>query len=72
MKYTAADGNGQIAQDGINRNLFLCYPDDTEEMSTKCLQYFKGEFIIHVGELFSTGAMLAGLLVHVYHFKYVG
>jgi hypothetical protein len=43
--------------------LFLCYPDDTEEMSTKCLRYFKGDFIIHVGELFSTGVLI-GLLVH--------
>jgi hypothetical protein len=34
-----------------NRNLFLCYPDEAELLSLKCLEYFDGEYIIHVGEL---------------------
>ena len=56
MKYCVTIGSNPCqGGDGANRTLFLCYPDDTEDMSTKCLRHFKGQFIIHVGELFSTG-----------------
>jgi len=34
------------------RNLFLCYPDENYELALKCMQYYDGEYIIHVGELF--------------------
>ena len=40
-----------------NRNLFLCYPDDSNPLSIKCLERFTGEYIIHVGELISTGTL---------------
>ena len=35
-----------------NRNLFLCYPDENYELALKCMQYYDGQYIIHVGELF--------------------
>lgn len=38
-----------------HRTLFLCYPDDTQNMSMKCLEHYTGEYIIHVGELLTTG-----------------
>lgn len=45
-----------------NRNLFLCYPDEAESMAADCLEYFlehsEAEYIIHVGELISTGTVL--------------
>ena len=44
-----------------DRNLFLCYPDDSNEMSLKCLKYFKNEYIIHVGELFITSGSNTGM-----------
>jgi len=42
------------------RNLFLCYPDDSNSMGLKCLQYFEGEYIIHVGELLVTSGGVCG------------
>lgn len=39
------------------RTLFLCYPDDTQNMSMKCLEKYDGEYIIHVGELMVTGTV---------------
>ena len=36
----------------IIRNLFLCYPDENYELALKCMEYYDGEYIIHVGELF--------------------
>lgn len=44
---------GEIHQ----RTLFLCYPDEEllegeKEMAYSCLEYFKGDTIIHVGELY--------------------
>ena len=41
----------------VGRNLFLCYPDEGEEMSALCLNFFQGDVIIHVGELISTGTL---------------
>lgn len=43
------------------RNLFLCYPDQTEEVAQRCLNQFEGDVIIHVGELISTGTKAGGL-----------
>jgi hypothetical protein len=34
-----------------NRNLFLCYPDEYNHMANQCLDFYEGEYIIHVGEL---------------------
>lgn len=40
-----------------NKSLFLCYPDDSNGMANKCLKYFNGDIVIHVGEmLFTTGS----------------
>jgi len=39
--------------------LFLCYPDEQESMAITCLENYSGEYIIHVGELLSTGATLS-------------
>jgi len=43
-----------IAQE---RTLFLCYPDDSTNLAMQCLENFSGEYIIHVGELITTGTM---------------
>lgn len=43
------------------RNLFLCYPDQTDEVAQRCLNSFEGEVIIHVGELMTTGTKAGGL-----------
>lgn len=43
------------------RNLFLSYPDEDQEMSTRCLQYFTGEYIVHVGELITTSTLAGGM-----------
>lgn len=43
------------------RNLFLSYPDEDQEMSTRCLKYFTGEYIVHVGELLTTGTIAGGM-----------
>ena len=40
-----------------NRNLFLCYPDEQESIAFECLENFTGEYVIHVGELVTTGTM---------------
>lgn len=37
------------------RNLFLCYPDEAAPLAITCLNNFSGDYIIHVGELISTG-----------------
>lgn len=65
MKCIAATIGSDQSQEGVdaNRALFLCYPDDTEDMSTKCLRHFKGQFIIHVGELLSTGDEMGDYLL---------
>jgi hypothetical protein len=38
-----------------NYTLMLCYPDEAEDLSYQCLQYYDGKYIIHVGELAMTG-----------------
>lgn len=43
-----------------SKNLFLCYPDEQESQAIVCLENFKGEYIIHVGELFQTGTLGGG------------
>ena len=42
------------------RNLFLCYPDEMEVVSTECFERFTGQYIVHVGELFITGTKAGG------------
>jgi hypothetical protein len=39
------------------RTLFLCYPDDSQNLGLKCLNEFRGDYIIHVGELITTGTL---------------
>jgi hypothetical protein len=52
-----------------SRNLFLCYPDENDDaagesgaeeddpqhpsLAYQCLQHFRGDYVIHVGEIFS-------------------
>lgn len=42
------------------RTLLLSYPDEAESMSIKCLEYFQGDHIIHIGEMITTGGTLSG------------
>lgn len=42
------------------RNLFLCYPDDAQGLGVECLEIFKGNFVIHVGEMITTGGTVCG------------
>lgn len=39
------------------RTLFLCYPDDSNNLALKCLERYSGDYIIHVGELITTGTL---------------
>ena len=39
------------------RNLFLCYPDEDTSMARPCLDNFRGDYIIHIGELISSGTL---------------
>ena len=45
----------------VDRTLFLCYPDDSNGMAMKCLENYSGEYIIHVGELITTGTKSGGI-----------
>ena len=40
------------------RNLFLCYPYEMESVASPSLEYFSGEYVIHVGELMTTGTLM--------------
>lgn len=42
-----------------NYTLFLCYPDEAEGMAIRCLQHYRGDYIIHAGELMVTGGTLS-------------
>lgn len=55
-------GNPKILQQDNckNRNLFLCYPDEDRSMAEKCLKYFVGDIILHVGEMIHTGGTNSG------------
>lgn len=44
------------------RNLFLSYPDEDGSMAIECLNHFKGDYVIHVGELIHFGS-LAGTII---------
>ena len=37
------------------RNLLLCYPDEDSSMASPCLDNFTGDYVLHIGELISTG-----------------
>lgn len=39
------------------RNLFLCYPDEDTSLASQCLANFDGNFILHIGELITTGQL---------------
>lgn len=58
-------GGPEILQEESGRTLFLCYPDEdgevqagsdeektTTSMGAACLEYYTGDYVIHVGELF--------------------
>jgi hypothetical protein len=32
------------------KNLFLCYPPPNDDMAEKCLRFFKGQHVLHIGE----------------------
>lgn len=41
----------------VNRTLFLCYPDEDESIAIRCLENYNGEYIIHVGEIMTSGTL---------------
>lgn len=43
-------GPDTLSSQSEHHNLFLCYPPPNDPMARNCLKYFKGKFIIHVGE----------------------
>ncbi|ETW04565.1 hypothetical protein H310_03787 [Aphanomyces invadans] len=49
-------GTPEVLTKHKNRTLLLCYPDDYEDsdesMAEACLNYYTGEYVIHIGELF--------------------
>lgn len=49
-----------LIESNRHRNLFLCYPDEQESQAIVCLENFKGDYIIHVGELMTTGTLGGG------------
>lgn len=54
--FTAKGGPSILRRSAMrHRNLFLCYPDEDSNVGNMCLEYFEGEYIIHVGELLATG-----------------
>jgi len=42
------------------RNLFLCYPDESESVGIESINNFSGEYVIHVGEMMTTGGTRSG------------
>jgi hypothetical protein len=46
-----------LKQCAKGRNLFLCYPDEDSSMANPCLENFTGDYVIHIGELISTGGL---------------
>ena len=65
--FPVQQGGPQVLSKHSDRTLFLCYPDEhamideeTSEpisMAAECLKHYQGEYIIHVGELFTTGCL---------------
>ena len=43
------------------RNLFLCYPDEAESLGVRCLEKFRGMFLIHIGEMIHGGTLSGAL-----------
>lgn len=48
-------------QKNINRTLLLCYPDENEAIAAECLDNFKGDIIIHIGEMMVGDGTLFGV-----------
>lgn len=48
-------GGPEVLKKIRDRTLLLCYPDEGESIAAACLDFFTGDYIIHVGELHSTG-----------------
>lgn len=59
---TVEKGGPSVLREKIakGRTLFLCYPDDSNSMAVKCLDAYDGEYVIHVGELITTGTLSGG------------
>jgi hypothetical protein len=51
----ACSGGPEVLQNCSDRALFLCYPDDFEDsgesMALRCMRQYRGDCIVHVGEL---------------------
>lgn len=43
------------------RTLLLCYPDEQEAIASQCLDYYTGEYIIHIGESLVGAGTLFGV-----------
>ena len=43
-----------------HRTLLLCYPDDSNSMALKCLNYYKNDYVVHIGELLYTNGSFCG------------
>jgi hypothetical protein len=39
------------------RTLLLSYPDEDASVGADCIRSFHGDFVIHVGELITTGTV---------------
>eukprot|EP01031_Cornospumella_fuschlensis_P026712 gene26712-32279_t len=48
-------GGPEVLKKITDRTLLLCYPDEAESIAAVCLDNYAGEYVIHVGELHSTG-----------------
>ena len=58
-------GGPEVLEEHSDRTLFLCYPDEDDTIVTEpeegpismgaaCLKYYKGDYVIHVGELYGS------------------
>jgi hypothetical protein len=55
-------GTAKVLESGdlASHNLLLCYPDETSNVGARCLISFQGEFLLHIGELITTGSYTGG------------
>lgn len=56
------EGDSKILCDAsmAGRTLLLCYPDENEPVSVNCLEHYTGEYVIHIGEMITTGGTISG------------
>ena len=48
--FTTVSQGGPEILSKTTKNLFLCYPPPLNDMAYQCLRYFKGKFVLYVGE----------------------